>query len=241
LSPTARFQPPAPSAPPDPTRTRLGCGCGLLVALAMAGAVAFTWRSYRGAQDFQAALANPERRAANTRAVLPYRELPAGYHPLGALTIPTLQLAILSDAEPTAASAPVRRFRDRGFLFARVLDPTGGKYNDIRAYLANGQGRPGWLANVNVELQPHEVLGRGQLASGGRTVRYAALRAGVSVDGPSRDGLVALLLADCPDRFHTHFGLWFALDSATGPRTSTPADPAALAGFLAHFDLCAPR
>jgi len=203
----------------------------------MIAAVVFTWLSYRGAQDFQAALANPDRRAANTRTVLPYRELPDGYHPLGALRIPTLDLAILSDEEPDAKSA--RRFRDRGFLFSRVLDPTGGKKGEIFAYLTKGEGLPGWLAKVNVELQPHGVVGRGQLTSSGRTVHYVALRAGLSVDGPKRDGLVTLLLADCPDRFHTHFGLWFAPDPGAGPLAGTPADPAALGGFLAHFDLCA--
>ena len=236
--------------PPDPGRTRLGCGCGLLVCLALITAVAFTWLSYREARDFQAALASPTLRAENTRAALPYRDLPAGYHPLGVLTIPAfLDLAILSDEEPPAAGVPQHRFQNRGFLFARALDLTGSKRGEIREYLDGKAGRPTWLSKVNVELRPQEVLGRGTLQVGGRTVRYAAVRGALSVDGPSRNGLVTLLLAECPSRFHTHFGLWFALDpavpasdprnpAAPPTRAGTPADPAALADFLSHFELC---
>ena len=84
----------------------LGCGCGTLVFLALAAIVGLTWFGYRQGKEMERNFQDPAARDAKARAILPWRELPPGYHPMGSFSVPLLMdMAIFSDRAPDPRSS----------------------------------------------------------------------------------------------------------------------------------------
>ena len=78
----------------------LGCGCGAVVVAVLAVLVAMAWFAYVQGERFEETLADPEARAARSREILGYDELPEGYHPMGGFSIPfVMEMAMLSDRD----------------------------------------------------------------------------------------------------------------------------------------------
>ena len=68
----------------------LGCGCALAITVFMLGVLAVTWLSYRAGESLERQAAEPEVAADRVRELLPHDELPAGYVPVGATSVPLL-------------------------------------------------------------------------------------------------------------------------------------------------------
>ncbi len=227
----------------------VGCGCGLLVVLAMAGLAGLTYWGYQKGKEFEQGFKDPQVREAKTRKVLPYRELPAGYHPAGAFSIPFfMDMAFLTDRElpPGEASLGDKElFGEHGFIFMNMRHVRDNK-REMERYLRGEAPAPknaGWN-QPHVSFDAEEVIRRGTVSAGGRQILYAASRGEVSPQGQgSRHGIVTMVMPQCPDN-RLRFGLWFGPDPAPDkPITEvdysgTTADPAAIADFLGHFGLC---
>ena len=238
-----------PQKPPTSPWVYVGCGCGLAVLLALAALTGLTWWGYQKGQEFQKTFKDPQARAAKTREVLPYRELPAGYYPVGSFSVPLLmEIAILSDEEPRPGETPAEgnaSFGERGFVFINMLHLRGNKEKMER--FLRGEAPPPdeapWRQS-GTTFDPKEVIRRGTVNAGGREVLYAASRGEVSRRGHAREeGVVAMLMPRCPDS-RLRFGIWFGPDPAPEKPiaevdySGTPADPAAITDFLGHFELC---
>lgn len=172
----------------DPNRPRssstsstlgwLGCGCGALVALALAGIVGMTWFGYRKGKEIERTFKDPEARVEATRKVLPWRELPEGYHPAGAITIPMLmEMAILGDHEPEPGEAGHgEAFEDHGLVYMSFNSWISDEKELLQWLRGELKETPDWLRRSDATIDPDQVLKRGSVESGGRTVFYVITR-----------------------------------------------------------------
>jgi hypothetical protein len=241
-----------PAAPRKPT-TWLGCGCASVVALAMATVAAASFSAWRADRRFERMRADPAARRAAVAALLPHDAPPPGYQPVGTMTLPfgLLSMAVLADAAPGGGRAHV----ERAFFFVDLPDWMG-RERKLREVFTGAAGPPGGLRQAEVEFEPREELGRGELAAGGAGVLGYARRGTVGLDesrfglaaegAPKREfpGIATMLLFDCAGDRRVRLGLWLAPDpaperpAAEADFTGTPADPEALRAFLGHFELC---
>ena len=238
-----------PQKKPTSPWVYIGCGCGLAVMLALAGLTGLTYWGYQKGKEFERTFKDPKARAEKTREVVPYRELPAGYYPVGAFSIPLLMdVAIFGDEEPRPGASPNQgnpSFNERGFVFMSMLHLRGNK-EEMERFL-RGEAPPPRQApwqQSGMRFDAKQVIRRGTVNAGGRQVLYAASRGEVSRRGHGHEeGIVTMVMPRCSDN-RMRFGLWFGPDPAPDKPlgevdyTGTAADPAAIAEFLGHFGLC---
>jgi hypothetical protein len=216
----------------------------VLAALAVAAVVGMGWWGYREARQLERGFKDPAAQAAKTRAIVSYQELPAGYHPLGAFSVPLLMdMAMFSDKEPPADEEE-QKFDKRGFLYLSIRD-LGENEVDLRRFLRGEGKEPEALAKAQVDFAPRETVAKGALAAGGGKLLYQARRGSLRTREGRVEGIATIFLVDCPqDDGRLRLGIWFGPDPApttAAPEanwTGTPADPAALREFAGHFKLC---
>lgn len=239
-----------PQKKPTSPWVYVGCGCGAAVLLAMLGLAGLTWWGYRTGKEFSETLTDPQKRAAKVKTVLPYDNLPEGYYPAFAISMPMgfMDMAMFSDRDPgTGAGAEKNQgFDERGFMYMSMRQMRDNKAK-MERFLRGETPRPedsGW-AQTDVKFNAKENVRRGTLSVGGTQVLYSANRGEVSRQGQAdKDGLVTMVMPQCPGDSRLRFGMWFGPDPAPekpvaeADFTGTPADPAALEQFLGHFRLC---
>lgn len=229
-----------------PTWSLLGCGCAVLVLGALLIFAGVTFVTYRQAERFKAGYdGDPEAAAARVRAVLPHAELPAGYYPLGGLSVPFLfDLAVLTDLPPGERSPRpgTRRFRERGLLYVSTLSPRRDDAQ-VRAYFeegpepaAGGRGDDMELvipddeigSDLALAFESRELVGRGRVALPGGEAYYAARRGELSISGRSSPGLATFLYMRCAGGGRRlRLGLWFAAEPQSRPAEGVEAGGAA--------------
>lgn len=233
----------------SPRRTSLGCGCGVLIGLALLTFAGMTWMSYKAGDEFRTALRNPQARAEKTREVLPYRDLPPGYHPWGSMSVPVLlQTAMLGSREPTAQDSEARdrepEIGERGFIYVNTRTPFFGSGDAQDALTRQKRGKSSTLKTANIEIRTSEVLREGKVEAGGRELAYTVHRGTVTTGKTGRPALAAMLRVDCPQDDRLRMGLWFIPDPAPREKpegaafAGTPADPEAIREFAWHFRFC---
>ncbi|HVT60258.1 MAG TPA: hypothetical protein VHR45_17940 [Thermoanaerobaculia bacterium] len=222
----------------------VGCGCAILLVLAILAGIGFIWMlRQQTRKSFKQGFTEPRVREQRTREILPYRELPAGYHPLGSLSIPfIMDMAMLSDEEPAAGR--FGKFRERGFLFMSMrLGRIPTSEERKRRILEGTDSEVPWMRYSGWRQGRGEHIRDGNLDAGGAHIGYTASRGDFNVDSRRHQAISAFLLCECPDR-HLRFGIWFVPDPAPAQPldqvdlTGTPADPKAIADFANHFQLC---
>lgn len=222
----------------------LGCGCGIALAAVLVVITGLAWFGYSRGERFRDELRDPQARAARSREILGYRELPEGYHPLGGFSIPLVQeMAMLSDREPgpdEEVTGPADAFGRRGFIYleARASDR---RARELDEYFAGEREESEFFQEIEERFGGAEPVGRGYLRAGGAEVRYLAERTAMTLRDEELPTVLARLLIVCPDRSRLRVALWFEpAPEGDGPQSlaGTPADPTALRQFLDHFRLC---
>jgi hypothetical protein len=228
----------------------VGCGCGAVVLLAMGALAILTWWGYRTGKEFSESMTDPQKRAAKVQSVLPYDELPAGYYPAFAMSMPMgfMDMAMFTDRDPgTGTDAGKNQgFEERGFMFMNIREIRDNRAK-MERFVRGETPRPedsGWDQS-NVKFNAKENVRRGSLTIGGTEVLYSANRGEVSREGKAdKDGLVTMVMPRCAGDKRLRFGMWFGPDPspetpvAETDFTGTAADPAAIQEFLGHFKLC---
>jgi hypothetical protein len=226
----------------------VGLGCGLVVLFGLIAIVGFIYLAYHEGKKIKAGFTDPKTREALTQETLPYSTLPTGYYVGGAMSVPFLmKIAFFSDQEPVAGQGPeAGNFKDRSFIFMNMRHLQNNR-EKMERYLRGEAPAPtdGAMGQSNINFHTRELIKRGQLEVGGKTILYQANRGDISHKGDTHDAIVTMVLPECGDD-RLRFGTWIGpapADSATKPvgqvnYTGTNADPAALQEFLGHFRLC---
>jgi hypothetical protein len=156
----------------------IGCGCGALVMVVMACIVGMTWFGYRKGKEIERTFKDPEARLAATRKILNWRELPEGYYPAGAVSIPMLMdMAILSDEEPRPGRAGHgRAFRHKGLIFMSFNSWFSNEQELLRWMRGETQETPRWIRRSDAKIDPRQVLKRGTVEVNGQSIVYVVSR-----------------------------------------------------------------
>lgn len=238
--------------------TLLGCGCATLITVFMLFVVATTWLTYRAGKRLEGMADDPRAAAVAVREVLPYDELPAGYRPVGTLTVPwMMDVAFIMRGAEEDGSADDETKATLLFVKVRDLFGRGGRTRDL---LSSEEGESIPIDQEQVTYRPSAFLGRGELTVDGARVTWSASRGAGQVrlgaeehedgDGDAAEDeaqamIMALFTVDCGDDGWERHGMWMRRDAEPDRPagevdwTGTPADPAAIEDFLAHFRLCA--
>lgn len=213
------------------------------MAVVLAVVVGLVWFGYSRAERFERELADPAARDDRSRAILGYRTLPEGYHPLGGFSIPFVQeMAMLSDREPPPGetiTGPADAFGRRGFVYLKARS-SDERARELDVYFDGEAESSEFFGAIDERFSGGAELSRGTLRAGGAEVRYLAERGRMEIGDDAFPAVLARLLMECEESSRLRVGMWFEpADGEVGDGAGTPADPAAIRRFLDHFRLCA--
>lgn len=228
----------------------IGIGCVLVILGIMAAAGACSFWAYRQVQQIERDMTDPELRSDATLEILGAEAVPEGYHPVAAITVPfLLKTAVLSDRPPEEGQERDESgFDERGFIFVETLG-IGQDEQSLRDYFEGRTDDPSVLEDNGFNMDIQRVLDRGALPPDG-DIRfyYMTQRGNMSVQGFRGEGLMALVMVDCPDDERRRIAMWFGPGpegpegaepgDASADLTGTPGDPEAISAFLDHFSFC---
>ncbi|MDX1632710.1 MAG: hypothetical protein R3234_12645 [Thermoanaerobaculia bacterium] len=236
----------------------IGIGCLLAVVLAVGSCVALGWFGMQKAKEMGEAMTDPEQRRERVLESLGAEELPPGYHPIMAFSMPlgVMEMAMLGDEPPETdeegRSVP-SELGSRGFIYI-AQRKLGDQEKELRAYLEGESRDRGPLDNLELDvgMDRGEVVKRGRLEIGEVGYLYLIQRGILHGKGTPDEGIATTFMVECPsgnDRLQ--MGIWFTpLPEAAIEDTSpdegldpillegTPGDEEALRQFLRYFDLC---
>lgn len=228
----------------------IGCGCSVLLVLALIAAAAVIFFGKQMVDGVRAGIEDPEVRAARTREILGYDELPEGYHPGFSVSVPfVMDMASLGDREPPAGE----EMGDEGFE-EELEKGFGGAFFERRGFLfmkvrALGDEPPEgeFQGELDLDIQIQRRIDEGTLEAGGAEVDYTAHLGYGLRDGERMPTLSTELDIRCLSAPYMRKAVWFT----PGPEEEVPvgeldpevlrgtaADPEAIKAFLDHFDLC---
>lgn len=226
----------------------VGCGCAAIVVLAMVVLGALSYLGYRKGKEFTEGMTDPVKREARVKAVLPYQQLPPGYYPAFAMSMPLgfMEMAMLTDRDPgPGKSGPDQGFEERGFMFMSMRQMKDNKAKMERFLRGEAASPDSQWYQSNVKFNPKEVIRRGTVTVNGTEVLYSASRGEIqrhqTVD---KHGVVTMVMPQCSHDTRLRFGMWFGPDPAPdkpiaeADYSGSNADPAAMQEFLGHFQLC---
>ena len=222
----------------------VGCGClGALGAIAVAMAAVGFW-GVRKAQQFGEEIGDPVARTEKALTALGANEIPDGYHPVVAFSVPfLLEVAVLSDLAPDETGRPPE-IGEHGFIY--VSYPAFGQdQRKIRDFFEGKTEDFDELGRHRVDLDLDERIANGRISRGEDDILWVSHRGAIDTDdaGRSKEGLVALLLIDCDDS-RNRFGIWLGPDpdpTAQAPDLDlegTVSDPEAIEKFLTPIHPC---
>lgn len=217
----------------------VGCGCAVLFVLGVLGIGGCFWMMTNWGRQMKAELEDPEARAAKARSLLGYEELPEGYHPGISFSVPLVMDVVLLGDRELPAGDDLRGMQDEDDLF----EERGFLYFKMRDF---GQAGEEMQEDLDHDFTPERVVSEGELEAGGATVSYVAEVGRAHVGTGAIRAVTAELEIQCGDAFFRK-AVWFTpVPGSTAEQgeepeesfTGTPADEAALRGFLDHFRFC---
>ncbi len=214
-------------------------GCAVLivvVGVAMVAAVVF---GVRKARELEATLKDPEKRAEAVHEVLDTDELPPGWRPVFAASVPLLgEMAILT-AGDTVATVEGGEFGDRGFVYLQTI---GSKADDIRRQLERGGDLEDAFRDAKLRFDMDRELAAGSSDVDGGVLMWRSGTGRADVHGADVEGLTTVAALDCDADRRSRLLFWWAPlpSDVDGPAAlvGTVADGDRLQEFVRHFRLC---
>jgi hypothetical protein len=217
--------------------------CGGLVLLGGAVLAGLGFWAFRAAKTFEAELKDPVIRTEKVKKMLGAERLPEGYHAMMSFSVPlVMDTAILSSEEQNSGGT-IDDLGERGLLYFEMIS-LGQDEQELRDYFEGKTNDSRVLRKNKIHIDVDEVIRRGVIPRDDHTLMYMAQRGSVSAQGQSGDGIMSVVLVDCPDDNRTRTAIWFAPDPSPSTEledldlTGTPADELAITEFFGHFKLC---
>jgi len=217
----------------------IGVGC---FGLALIGALLAGFFVYKTGKSIQEMASNPEETALKIFAV---DQLPPGYHANVAVKLPMglMSTVIISNQERTENEENVG---DDGFMYFELItfdqadkqevqDYLSGKTNDTRALSRN---------NIDLGVRERDPIDRGTFPLASGTAYYLSMRGEFQNQHADSEGLISIIMIDCPEDKRFRLGMRFGPDPAPGvpdedvDLTGTVSDPERLEAFLGGFTFC---
>ncbi len=223
----------------------VGAGCLLAVLLVVAAIVAIGAWGVSQVREMQRTMEDPRARTDSALEMLAADELPEGYNPMIAISIPFLmETVVLTDAEPDD-DGRIERFGERGFIYVKTLS-VGEQEQELRDFFAGETNESQILDQTSIRVDAREFVGRGVIEEDSRTLRWVAYRGeiGDRDRGDLGDGLNTMVMFECPGAERVRMGIWFAPDpdpdtpADEADFTATVADESEIRRFMSHFDVC---
>ena len=227
----------------------LGCGCALLVALVIAAVVAAGYFGVSAFKGYLSDLKDPASRTARAAEILGASRLPEGYVGQLFVRIPwVFDMVILTDGEPMTiveegdADLDAAAVGEHLFLYVKLRSKRMDD-EEIDRMLRGERTSDGVRADVGIELDPDEELSRGAFELPPQSLRWVAHRGEIELDD-DLPGIFSRVIIDCPSDELTRVAVWFRRDpeepaAAPSDLAGSPADEAALAELMGHFNVCA--
>ncbi len=222
----------------------LGIGCITVVILGVVCTAGAGFFVYRAANKVADEMRDPAKRAEKAAEVLGCETLPEGYHALFSMALPfdAMKIAVLTDEPPNEQGEPGDMGK-RGFVYVSLIS-AGAEDRSVRDYFEGKTDDASVLRKHDINVDTNEIVDRGVIDREDVDYLYVATRGRVQTQQFGGKGLTSITLVDCPADSRTRIAIWFAPDPdpaspfETLDVAGTPADPAALEGFLGHFSLC---
>jgi hypothetical protein len=231
-------------------------GCGGLAGLICLGSMIFLFVVGKAVKDVGEGVTDPAERQKN--AIKQLGEIPEGYSVVASLSVFVMQTTILTDGEmlPDGGFA---LGTGHTFSYFRVMANENNK--KAKDFLQGKETDPAALRQSGINIDPDEILKRGQLTIDGRKLSYVAWRgfevndpttrnertqtgANVKVTGLSTTAqLSSAILFECPGE-QLQVGVWTQLDPDPEKTAEeldlagTVADEAQLVKFLKPMNPC---
>lgn len=225
----------------------LGCGCVLLVTLVIGAVVAAGYFGVSAFKGYLSDLKDPASRSLKAAEILGTSRLPEGYVGQLFLRIPwVFDMVILTDGEPMEIAEEddvdldAATIGEHLFLYVKLRSKRMDE-EEIDQMLRGERTSDGVRADVGIELDPEEELGRGAFDLEAQSLRWVAHRGEIELDD-DLPGIFSRVIIDCPADELTRVAVWFqrqAEDAGDTPDlVGTPADESALKELMGHFNVC---
>ena len=221
----------------------IGIGCVVIVGFLAVSIGACSIWGYSEMQRFQREGRDPVARRDSVLEVLGATELPEGYYPMRALSVPFLMdLAMLTDIEQ-ADDEDDPEFGDRGLLYVKMFR-LGQNEEELRDYFEGRTDDANVLEDSGINIDVDEIIHRGAMEIGDADLMYVIQRGNVSMGRRDGGGLASMTLIECDSDSRMRIAIWFVPDpdpdaaAVDLDMAGTPGDPEAMREFFAHFELC---
>ena len=200
-------------------------GCGGLAGLLCLGSMISVFFIGKAVKDVGEGVTDPEERQKN--ALKQLGSIPEGYTVVASLSVFVMQTTILTDRE----MLPDGGFNlgdGHTFSYFRVMANDNNKKG--RDFLQGKETDPSALNQNGINIDPKDIVKRGQLTIDGRKYSYVASRGRLDSNGKGapEPGLNNAILFECPGE-QLQVGVWSQLD----PEPSRSAEELNLAGTVA--------
>jgi hypothetical protein len=218
----------------------VGVGCGLALVLLCGGGLVVVLGLLKMGNDWKEEMTDPTRRENKARkeAMATLGGIPEGYSAAFSLGVPMLFDTVLFVDAPLLGDGGVPAF-SRMFQFVRSIETDQNA--EMRAFFERADG--GTFENDNVQLDSKGEVARGSFVHKGRKVSWVSMKGRLRTQGSldmDEDGLVTLMLFDCPADGQVRIGTWQmrAPEEGIGELAGTVADQTEMQKLLAPLSPC---
>ncbi len=236
----------SPERKPRSVWPYLGVGCLAIVLVGVIGFCTAGYFVFRTAKEISEQFTDPEVRRARVLEALGTADLPEGYDPVLAFSVPLVfDIVVIGDVVSTE-DGDLEEIGDHAFVLVSLARADEGDRERLDRFFAGEGGDLGSLKVDVVDFSAARIIGVGRTKASGGDVEVVALDAPVRrKDGERERHLVAAMRIRCRGDARERLAFWVETPpDGAGPveeltdLTGSVGDPERVAEFLDRFRIC---